>query len=76
MSVKSQLCNAIKKIKDEEGLTYDGLIIKSGSTLVKSQLTSILKYDGLNVSLDVIEDVIHGLGKEIEIHIYCPFKEE
>lgn len=76
MSVKSQLCEAIKYIKDSENLTYDQLIMNSGGVVVKSQLTSILKYDGFNVSIDTIEDVLHGLGREIEVHIFVPFKDE
>lgn len=76
MSVKSQLCEAIKHIKESEGFTYDRLIKTSGGVVVKSQLTSILKYDGFNVSIDTIEDVLHGLGKEIEVHIFTPIDDE
>lgn len=76
MSVKSQLCEAVKYVKESENLTYDRLIEMSGNVVVKSQLTSILNYDGFNVSVDTIEDLLHGLGKEIEIHIFTPFKEE
>ncbi|AOQ26854.1 hypothetical protein [Vibrio phage S4-7] len=76
MSVKSQLCKAIKYIRDSEGLTYEQLIDCSGGVVAKSQLTAILKYDGFNVSIDTIEDVLHGLGREIEIHIFTPLEEE
>lgn len=76
MSVKSQLCEAIKYVKESENLTYDQLIKDSGNVIVKSQLTAILKYDGFNVSIDTVEDVLHGLGREIEVHIFIPFKDE
>ena len=76
MSIKSQLCEAIKYVKDQEGLTYDKLVERCGGVIVKSQLTSILKYDGLNVSVDTLEDVLRGLGRSVELHTYIPFEEE
>ena len=74
MNIKSQLCYAVGVIKSSEGLTYDQLIVQAGNVVLKSQLISILKHRGKNVSVEVIEKVLHGLGREVKICISVPDK--
>lgn len=68
MRLKEQLCNIIKNLKSELNLTYDQMVLLGEGGFHKSQITSILKHNGDNVSVDVIVDVIKSLGGEIEIH--------
>lgn len=68
MNIKKQLCNVVKNLKLEYGLTYDQIVLLGEGGFHKSQITSILKHNGDNVSVDVIVDVIKSLGGEIEIH--------
>ncbi len=74
MNIKSQLCYEISVIKSSEGLTYDQLIVQSGNVVLKSQLISILKHKGKNVSVEVIEKVLYGLGREVKICVSVPNK--
>ena len=67
MSVKSQLCNIIIDTKDEKNLTYDEILSLCSGGLHRSQLSNILKYEGLNVSIDTIEFVLLKLGVIFEI---------
>lgn len=69
MSVKSQLCNIVRVLKSEQGLTYDEILLKCRGGLHKSQLTNIIKNDGFGVSVDLIEWVIKSLGGELEVHL-------
>ena len=67
MNIKKQLCNVVKNLKLEYGLTYDQMVVLGEGGFHKSQLTSILKRDGSNVSAEVIMDVITSLGAEVEL---------
>ena len=67
MNIKVQLCNVVKTQKSELNLTYDQIVILGEGAFHKSQLTSVLKHDGHDVSVDVIVDIIHALGAEIEL---------
>jgi len=68
MDIKRQLCNIVKNLKLEFNLTYDQIVLLGEGGFHKSQLTSIIKHDADNVSVNVIMDVITCLGSEIEIH--------
>ena len=65
MNIKKQLCNVVKNLKLEYGLTYDQMVILGEGGFHKSQLTSILKGEGNNVSVEVVMDVIRSLGAEV-----------
>ena len=68
MSIKKQLCNIVIDLKDKDkAMTYAKLyeITKTH----KSQLVSIMKHQGKDVSVEVIEYVIKCLGGEIELHL-------
>lgn len=67
MSIKSQLCNVVITLKDELKLTYDDILVLGEGSFHKSQLTSIINHEGVNVSVDVIEKVIQVLGGELSI---------
>lgn len=67
MSIKIQLCNIIIDIKDTDKLTYDKL--HEITDTHRSQLVSIIKHQGKDVSVEVIEYVIKCLGGEVELHL-------
>ena len=68
MNIKKQLCNIVKNLKLEYSLTYDQMVTLGEGGFHKSQLSSILKSDGNNVSVEVIVDVLKSLGAEVELH--------
>lgn len=69
MNIKSKLCESIRNQKELQNLTYEGLVEISRGRVVKSQITSILKYGGLNVSVETLEDLLSDLGYSVEVSI-------
>lgn len=69
MSIKKQLCNIVKELKHDYSLTYDSILKLGRGGYHRSQLVSVLKHDGANVSVDVISDIINAMGGTIEIHL-------
>lgn len=67
MNIKAQLCNIVKTQKSALGLTYDQIVKLGEGAFHKSQLSSVLRHDGHDVSVDVIVDIIHAIGSEIEL---------
>ena len=67
MSIKIQLCNIIIDMKDTDKLTYDKL--HEITDMHRSQLVSIIKHQGKDVSVEIIEYVIKCLGGEVELHL-------
>ena len=53
MSVRSQLCNIVKDLKSEYNLTYDEIVTLGQGAYHKSQLVSVMKHNGNNVSVEV-----------------------
>lgn len=64
-----QLCDWVAVIKEQRGLTYDKIVEICDGGIHKSQLVSILKNEGKNVSVTTIADVIEALGGEIEVSL-------
>lgn len=67
MSIKIQMCNIIITLKKEKNLTYNQMLDKANGAFHKSQLVSIIKNGGENVSVSVMEDVIESLGGKLSI---------
>lgn len=67
MSIKSQLCNIVITLKKDKNLTYDRMLVLGDGAFHRSQLVSIIKHDGVSVSVSVIEDVIKCLGGDLSI---------
>lgn len=67
MSIKTQLCNIVITMKNEQNLTYDDIIDSCQGSLHKSQLTNILKNEGCSVGLSKIEQLITNLGGKVEV---------
>ena len=68
MSVRVQLCNIVKDLKSEYNLTYDEIVTLGQGAYHKSQLVSVMKHNGNNVSVEVITDIISALGCSVEVH--------
>lgn len=68
MSVRTQLCNIVKDLKQEYKLTYDDIVTLGEGAYHKSQLVSVIKHNGNNVSVEVITDIIDALGCSVEVH--------
>lgn len=77
MGIKTQLCKIVKSLKEENEMTYDQMVefCKQGSQVMvhKSQLVNILKHDGDNVSVELMEYIIRKFDCHLEIHLIYHF---
>lgn len=66
ISIKTQLCDLVATLKEDDSLTYEDL--KELSGLNTTQITRILKKNGNGVSLQVIEQLLIKLDAEVGVH--------
>lgn len=69
--MKKILTERVKKIKCSENLTYDDLVERYKNqyeeNITHAQLSNILKRDGENVSIEIIEKLLWSLGISVGI---------
>lgn len=68
MTIRIELAEVIKEHKDCNKLTYDSMVVITG--LNKTQLIRIITQSGEGVSIDLMENVISGLGYNISLDVW------
>lgn len=69
--MKKILAGKIKQIKVQDGLTYENIVDRYkeqyGEKITHAQLSNILKRDGENVSVEVLEKLLWSLDISVGI---------
>lgn len=70
--MKKILTEKVKEVKKVENYTYESLVDKYkeqyyGEKITHAQLSNILKRDGKNVSVEVVEKLLWSLGISVGI---------
>lgn len=71
-NTKKVLCNIITAKKDERKFTFKSLqsyLSASGCKVSNKQINQIVNHDGNEVSVTLLDEIIHSLGYSTEVMI-------